>query len=221
MPQIHLSQLLKCEVLLVALTYMIAIGTFWTLAQTKQTVKLARCGLWVVVEGYFIDQAITQSEKDVYCMLCYWHYQSHDKCARITKMPLRILDAYVKTPARLQSFCVSPKIMAKAKGFFSPFVCGVTLPSTALLTAITPQPPPCPFHPSVHYGTSAEVGCMGLTLAGSLVAGGSWTDSMSSQRKRDRVHSKWAGKKGSADHTMVSIHLRKSHILGGLSKHFT
>lgn len=59
-------------------------------------------------------------------------------------------------------------------------------------------PLPCPLHPSVRFGTSAGVGCVGLTSAGSLVAGGSWTESMSSQRKRDRVHSK-CGEKGSTD----------------------
>lgn len=37
---------------------MIAIGTFCIVGQTKQTVKLDHCGLWVVV-GYFIDQSMT------------------------------------------------------------------------------------------------------------------------------------------------------------------
>lgn len=127
-----------------------------------------------------------------------------------------------KNTCTLAEFLCQFKDNGQGQRLFFSFVCGVTLPSTANHHHITSQPPSCPFHPSVHYGTSAEVGCMGLTLAGSLVAGGSWTDSMSSQRKRDRVHSKCARKKVPLTTSWCLFIQKKPNLgWGGVSKHFT
>lgn len=66
--------------------------------------------------------------------------------------------------------CASLNRTAKANGFFL-----VNLP----LPAVSPRLlcPPCPLHPSVHPGTSAEVGR----------AGGSWTGSRALLKERERV----------------------------------
>lgn len=154
---------------------------------------------------------------------------------QVYQRPLTIIvDAYVKknphTPAlnicTLAEFLwVSPNIMAKANGFFHSFFGGLFLLLSVVSLCLAPLP--CPLHPCVHFGTSAGVGCVGLTSAGSLVAGGSWTESMSSQRKRDRMHSK-CGEKG--QHwptswcpfiTKESFLLNATLFFFGLSKHFT
>lgn len=77
---------------------------------------------------------------------------------------------------------VSANIMAKARGFFQSFFGSFSFCHRLLC-------PRAPLRPSVHFVTSGGVGRVGPRLAGSLVAGGSWTEGRAHRLKGQKKES--------------------------------